>query len=213
MNISRPPHVTKPRHPKVAIGIVVLVLGVASLTVVYLMITHNKTPANITSNTSTFAFDGAQLPGWESGGTNHITADERAQYKGTESLPEADTIIHLKDVTDPSNCFVYLDYMTDKKDPAAKINDFAKQSTGSDSDLTYREVGTPQITMQTSEGDKKFVLHQYAIEGDPKTSMLRATEYGFFSVGDGYMDIRGNCTSTDQLSTTIPVLTAVSFKL
>lgn len=212
MNITRPPQ-TKRRHIKlifiIIVAIFVILVGAASA---YLIFQPFKSKEVSTTDTSTFSFDAAALPEWASGGTNHITAEDIKSNQEGSRIPTANTIIHLKDMNDPSNCFVILSYKTDNKNPASELATFNKPAT-STSDLSYREIATKPITMKTSEGNKSYQLHQYSIEGDPKASMLRATEYGYFSIGDGYMDIRGNCTTTDQLAKTLLVLNSASFQL
>ena len=210
MNIANKP---KRTHVKLSLILIALfVLVVAGLLTGYYFSQNKKMVDKPTTNTSTFSFSAAALPEWASGGTNHITADDIKSNQEGSSIPTANTIIHLKDMNDPSNCFVILSYKTDNKNPASELDTFNKPAT-STTDLSYREIAAKPITMKTSEGDKSYQLHQYSIEGDPKTSMLRATEYGYFSIGDGYMDIRGNCTTTEQLAKTLPVLNSASFQL
>lgn len=203
-----------PRKPKrLRIKLIIILLAIITIaTVTYLFLNKTAPKKTATTNTSLFSFDNASLPDWTSGGTNHITPEDIKSNREGSNIPTASTIIHLKDMGDPSNCFVILSYKTDNKNPASELNTFNKP-TISASDLSYREIATKPITMKTSEGNKSYQLHQYSIEGDPKTSMLRATEYGYFSIGDGYMDIRGNCTKFDQLGKTIPVLSSATFNL
>ncbi|MBI3889768.1 hypothetical protein HY312_04340 [Candidatus Saccharibacteria bacterium] len=204
-----------------AVLLVVLTVGGMS---VYTLFKTNTTVGEadrINKNTPMFVFDKSTMPGWYSGGNNWVDASSfTGDQAAKDDLPVADISLHqCKDLKkcDSSkdmiggNCFAMLSYRKYPVEPEAAVSKKLKNNTQF-GDMVVREVGVKKLSLRTSEGDRRYDLHQYDYEAKGDNSMMRGNALGFVSLGDAHVEVQTVCTEASQLDDALPVLSSVSLR-
>jgi hypothetical protein len=199
-------------HKKTKILFIIIVSLVVLATVSYATYTLFFTSKPVTEHLAKFTLDPAAISEWTSSGTNHSKNDIPATSETeADDIPDADSIIHLKDQQDPDGCFVIYSYW--KK--SANVEDLLKDSitrANEQSNPFYTPVTVTPIAMQSSSGPVSYEFHQYSIDGPNSETSMRGTAFGFAKVSSGYLDIRATCLTEDKLTRVLPVLSAVRFE-
>lgn len=196
---------TKKLSKKIIIPSAALIVLVAAAALTYTLLPH-KVSADNAASTASFAFDGSKAPGWWAG-------DQISSTKSSASTdPTASRNIVQGTQANPGDCFVtYSYYANNSKDPMQALSDVEAFSVKG-STLKLQPTNTTTYTMSASNGDQAFQLHQFKVVGENGNTMSRGEEFGFFKSGTGYVDIRGYCKTSDELTQTASLFTAVSFK-
>lgn len=114
-----------------------------------------------------------------------------------------------RDTTD-THCFVSTSYPEGTVDPDKAIADMIKKNAGWG--ITVEEVGTATLTMDTMDGSKQYVLHQFDYDTKGGDTIKRGNAQGYIPLNNGYIDVRAVCNETGQLDEALPVLRAVSIE-
>lgn len=149
-------------------------------------------PKDLESTASIFEFMGAD--GWYQGPSN---ATSMALF----SDANADGI---------SSCFTSAEYYPGTVDVVAQLQKNTQHLSGSGYQVL--SLGAKSLTIQTSAGDKQFVLHQSKVVASEQAGkIMSGNALGFLQLSNGYLKIYGNCRSADELSSIFPALE--SYKL
>lgn len=141
--------------------------------------------ASTQSAESQFSFTGA--PGWRQGPTN----------KTSMALFQ-----------DGHDCFTSIQHKTGTVDVAAERE--KKQANDTKQGITSTPIGSLVVTLQSSEGQKQYQLHQYSASGTAGGQKVKGgVEFGYFQLPNGYLKIEGHCDTASQLPATIPALQAI----
>ena len=194
---------TKKSFKKVIIPLIILVILVAGAGVAYMLMPRDTTSEK--ASTASFEFDGSQAPGWFAGA--NIYPDEsydkpqatvtRIIAQGTAEKPEG-------------NCFVQFSYWANN---AKNLNQALKDDENyKDSEFVLLPAGVLDSAIKVGSKDVPYELHQYNLIGQPNQQMSRGQQIAYLKAGSGYIQIRGYCLTTEELTITAPVFSAVSLK-
>jgi len=86
-------------------------------------------------------------------------------------------------------------------------------SADESSDLSIKLLGMKIVTMETSEGQKEFQLHQYEFSGQDSKSMAKGAQFAYVPLKDGYIEIKSQCETAAELAGSELALSAVGLKL
>jgi hypothetical protein len=198
---------------KIGIPLASLVLIAVIGVIVYNIIPRSVEAAKTTS-TATFNFDASKAPGWFAGANIYgdvVNASTSGAKMGTVTK-----IIGQGTSEQPGgDCFVQYEYWeNNSKDPDQVLGEMtAPSDPAKGGTSTLQPTNTVSFTMKMPAGGTPFRLHQYNLTGPDASQMSTGEEFAVLKAGTGYVEIRGYCKTTDQLSVTLPVLSAVSFKL
>lgn len=199
---------------KFLIPIAVLVVLVGGAVLTYGLLPR-PTAAEKVTNTSTFEFESVKAPGWFAGANIDGDITNAAAAPTSIKLASTTRIIAQGTADKPTgNCFVQYSYWSNNsKDPNQVLNEMAAPSDPAKGGTsTLQPTNTTSLTMKTPAGDTPFQLHQYNLTGPDTAQMSTGEEFAVLKAGTGYIDIRGYCKTADELSVTLPVFSAVSFK-
>ncbi len=162
-----------------------------------------------------FVFDSKQASGWWTSGS----IDPRTQkLTGSQSdgsdVPFASIGIYQGKQGESGDCSILLNYWGGRsKDLAKVLSDLETRTVYGSSTLLLKALESTPLTMKVSNSDQYYQLHQYDLTGSSSDSLQRGIEFGVIKTATGYIDIRGNCKTADELTITLPVLSAVSLEL
>jgi hypothetical protein len=169
-----------------------------------------------TSQTNTqqaaFSFDAAKAPTWHSAGNNWPSGEDASQGSN-EPLPIVNMNISSGTSQKPGTCFAMFFYKAGKANETVAINDLKMNSIKGLSNIAFDETGVSPLEIATSEGAKKYHLHQFAFSGAGSASMAKGVQRGYVQLKAGYIEIQGICEQADQLQSTVPAIQAVGFDL
>jgi len=200
---------------KIIFSVVFLLVLSASGALAYTFIPRPVVAKKGTS-TATFAFDDSKAPGWFAGANIDGEATNADAAPTSIKLATTTRIFAQGTADKPTgNCFVQYSYWANSSKRVDQV--LSELSASSDSStpgtFTLEPTNTVSLSMETSSKDTPFQLHQYKITGPDTENMSTGQEIGVLKAGTGYIDIRGYCKTAEELSVTLPVLSAVSFKL
>ncbi len=156
-----------------------------------------------------FSFNKAVAPGWWNTENYNNQADK--DYNGDEpieKLPVARMNVFKGTKGDGATaCFVMYEYYNYTVDTSALYD---KAKPASSADIQVERLDDSQASLNTPDGNKSFVLHNYETSGTGSENSMKGTSYGFIPLNDGYIEISGVCPTGDELSDTISVMSAVS---
>jgi hypothetical protein len=191
-----------------------VVIGAIGVGVMFI-ITNNRELVKTAevSDKPAFHYDRATSPGWYGGVNNWPNMDD---YTGDQiakdDLPVVSTTVSQGESGKPSDCFVNYFYWDKQIDPVVALEEMKKFTVGAGDALYLETITTHTISMDTPEGVKEFQLHQYNLAGSGSDQVAKGAEFGFVPLSKGYIDIRGYCNQSSQLSTTLPAILSVSLK-
>ena len=168
------------------------------------------------ASTATFNFDASKAPGWFAGANIDGSVTNASAAPTSKKLADTTRIIAQGTAEKPTgDCFVQYSYWANNsKDPDQVITELvANGDSTTAGSFSLQPTNTLNLTTHAPSGDIPFQLHQFTVVGSDASQMSDGEEFGAFKVGTGYIDIRGYCKTADQLSITLPVISAVSFKL
>ncbi len=171
--------------------LVLLVLAAASLVVIT---KHNRTDAAPkpkvtppTSIPSQFSFSSA--PNW---------------YQGATSKSDIALFHHI------DGCFVSLQHKTGTIDPATEIQKSIALEVSDGHTVTPISIQT--LTLQTNTRPQQYQLHQYSASGSDAGGMIEGgQELGYLQLSGSYVFVQANCSTADELPSTLQALQAVKF--
>lgn len=199
---------------KIIISVALLLLLIAAGALAYNLIPRPVSAEK--TSAAVFDFDASKAPGWFAGANidgEVINADAAPTSK---KLATTTRFIAQGTTDKPTgNCFVQYSYWANNsKDANQTLNELVASSDPStDGSFTLNPANIVDLTMKTPAGDAPFQLHQYEITGSNTSQMSTGVEIGVFKASTGYVEIRGYCKTVDELSVTLPVFSAVSFKV
>ena len=157
-----------------------------------------------------FAFDASQASGWWAGDNNWPKIEDFTGDQVSESdLPIVQMSVAQGTPDAPGSCFVMYLYNKGPVDPAAALTEMKNRTIQGDSGLSLQEIGAPARTIGTFEGVKEYTLHQYGLTGSSGSKIARGAAFGYATLKDGYIEMRGYCETADQIVDTLPVFGAV----
>ena len=173
-----------------------------------------KTQAVARTNTqqAAFSFDTAKAPTWYSAGNNWPSGEDVSQGSN-EPLPRVNMNISSGTSQKPGTCFAMFFYKVGKANETMALNDLKLNSIKGLSNIAFDETDVSPLEITTSEGVKKYNLHQFAFSGAGSASMAKGVQRGYVQLKAGYIEIQGICEQADQLQSTVPAIQAVSFNL
>lgn len=181
--------------------------------VIYNFLSH-RTSTNQNVSSASFNFDESKAPGWWAG--DNIKPNTSAQTQDpTSKEPAATRVIAQGTRAKPTgNCFVMYSYWTnDAKDPSQVLSEITAPSDPStQGSFTLEQTNTENLSMNLSNSDTAFQLHQYNKIIPDAAEMSSGEEYAVIKAGTGYIKIMGVCKTAQELSITLPVFSAVSFE-
>jgi hypothetical protein len=199
---------------KIIVPAAALLVLVAGGALAYTLISRPVSADKATS-TTTFNFDASKAPGWWTGGTIDSSTD-----KSADNTPQPTIMMIIGQGSkehghEGGDCFVQYEYWANNsKDPEEVVSESATPSDPSTSGtFALQPTNIVSLTIKTPSGDTPFQLHQYNVTGPDASQMSDGEEFGAFKAGTGYIDVRGYCKTADELSVSLPVFSAVSFKL
>ncbi|HEY8886505.1 MAG TPA: hypothetical protein VIM31_03345 [Candidatus Microsaccharimonas sp.] len=189
----------------VPISVFAILLGAGALTY---NLMHHQAAAD-SKKIATFAFDDSKAPGWYTSGP--IDSTDQANSKPSD--PTTTMIVGQGTKDNPGgDCFVeFFYYGNNSTDPDTALNNMISGSNTST--LTLNQINSLPQEMKTAKGNVSYQLYQYNQTGSDSSQFSNGIELGYFRAGTGYIDARGYCKTDDELSVTLPVFSAVSFKL
>jgi len=196
----------------VAIFALLIVLAAGGVLMYTILPRHSST--NTTAHVATFQFDASKATGWFAGA--NIVADGNSASATNEKAATATRIIAQGTSEKPTgDCFVQYEYWANStKDPAQVVKEKAAPSDPATAGtFSLQPTNTLSLAMKTPTGNTPYQLHQYIVTGPDAAQMSDGEEFAALKAGTGYIVISGYCKTADQLSVTLPVLTAVSFEL
>jgi hypothetical protein len=199
---------------KIIVPAAVLLVLVGGGALVYSLILRPVSAEKATS-TATFEFESAKAPGWFAGANIDGDITNAAAAPTSIKLASTTRIIAQGTADKPTgNCFVQYSYWSNNsKDPDEVVSELAAPNDPSTpGTFALQPTDTISLTIKTPSGDAPFQLHQYNVTGPDASQMSDGEEFGALKAGTGYIDIRGYCKTADELSVTLPVFSAVSFK-
>lgn len=137
--------------------------------------------------TSQFTFTGAT--GWTQGATNKTSK----------------ALFHKYD------CFTSVEHDTGTIEAdQAKFQKTEANLTGNGYVVT--QGATVAATMQTNSGERAYQVQQSSVTTPAGASKIEGgQEFGYVQLPGGYLKISGYCDTADELSSTIPALSAIKF--
>lgn len=200
---------------KIIILIAVLAVLVSGSVVVYTLVTRSASSDNAAVNTTSFIFDESKAPGWFAGANIDGAVTNAAAAPTSIKLATTTRFIAQGTAEKPTgDCFIQYSYWANNsKDLNQALNEAtALSSTNTAGSFTLQPTGSAGYAMTTPAGNTSFQLHQYEAVGPDVAQMSTGEQFAYLKAGTGYIEIRGYCKTADQLSVTLPVLSAVSFK-
>lgn len=166
-----------------------------------------------------FVFDSAKVSGWWTAGNRWPDPAGVDTSMGPDiQLPVADISVHQCKVASKcedfqkdggGHCFVAASYMTGTIDPEKKMAETVAQNEEWGMEIT--DVGTKNLVMATSDGDKEYALYQYDYNNKGSDKIMRGNGQGYVLLKDGYIDVRSVCSESSQLEEAISALGAIRF--
>jgi hypothetical protein len=199
---------------KIILPVALLLVLVGGGVLTYSLIPHTVAAEKGTTM-ATFAFDDSKAPGWFAGANIDGEATNADAAPTSVKLATTTRIIAQGTADKPAgNCFVQYSYWANStKDVNQVLSELSAPSDPSTpGTFTLEPTKTISLTMQTTLNDTPFQLHQYNITGPDTEKMSTGQEIAVLKAGTGYIDIRGYCKTADELSVTLPIFSAVSFK-
>jgi len=175
----------------------VVIVGICS---VVLLIGVKKSAETDTSSV-VFIHNSTTLPGWWAG-DNYSPRDERPDDTNLATA-QMTAAQGSKDV--PGACFATFSYFDGEVDVTNEIEKIKSSLVGGDTPL--EKVGEYRRAMSTFEGVKDYTLYQYRVVDASKLKSVEGVELGYVPLSNGYVEMRGYCEHTAQLSDTLPVFT------
>lgn len=193
----------------VALALILVVAAVAG-TLTYMA--SSKAAVKDTGELA-FTLDAEATPGWWTSGNLRPADGLTDDYIGDpDELPVVDMIVHQgKDRTDATgDCFVSVSYFDQVIDLKAALKQSQESVTLNNDELSLKKVGAQTLSIKSPDGSQEYQVHQYNLVGDHDKNTMHGIEFGFITLEDGHIAVRGNCTTAGQLKNTLPVLDAVS---
>lgn len=158
----------------------------------------------------TFVFNKAQAPGWWGGVNNWPEeSDFEGGHQGSEELPVASMVIYQGTEAQPGDCFVMSSYKNGTVDIDTKLKERRDAMLRDDGDGPSLEfISSTQQTIQTPEGTKDYAFYQYDFTL-PGQEVQKGYAFGFVNLANGYIEIRGVCSTVDKFPSVQPGLAAI----
>jgi len=201
---------------KLVIALVVLLLVITGGMVAYSLTSYHTTTPIKVSQSATFTFDTTKAPDWFAGANIDGDTINASAAPTSKKLATTTRIIAQGTAEQPTgNCFVQYSYWSNNsKDPDQAVSELAANGDSTTSgSFVLQPTNTVALSMATPSGNTPFKLHQYTVTGPDASQMSDGEEFAALKAGTGYIDIRGYCKTADELSITLPVISAVGFKL
>ncbi len=183
------------RHPKRRLGLLSVLILVLLASVASVIWQKVSAQAAADANRPMFSFTGAT--GWWQGATDK-TSMSLFNYNKTSN-------------SGGGQCYVSVDYKSGSINIDNELERTYNKLTSSK--YTVTQIGTKQATIQSTSGNRQYVMHQSSVTSPADASQLMGgQEYGFVQLSGGYLYIVGLCNTPDQLPQTYPALTAMKFE-
>lgn len=149
-----------------------------------------------------FVFDAAQAPLWWGGVNNWPEeSDFEGGYQGTEALPIASTVIYQGTEAAPGACFVMSSYYQGAVTVQEALEKRRSAMLRDDGDSpSLKLVKTSAHTIETPDGKKDYTLYGYDFRLSGQ-AVQEGYAFGFITVNDGHLEIRGVCDKAAALPT------------
>ncbi len=154
-----------------------------------------------------FKFESSLAPGWVSEGNVNPREVMKGQYDKDQlkQLPVASISVLQKESEASNNCFAAFSYYDTLVDTDELLKNLEEQ-TAADESLTVVKLDSYRSKIDTPEGSREYVLHQFDLQGAEGEKMLRGAAQGYIELKDSYIEIRAYCDQAEHLSAlTLPL--------